>query len=202
MVVREDVAEGDVIVRGEGARTTGEPGSEPPVVVVHDEPKLLATYIAEGTPFHFPGRRLAAHDGSHPWHGRGPLGRPGVLMLQRPGDAHAIWVFWHGPRASSGWYVNLQEPFRRTETGYDTQDSSSTSGCRSAGVGVEGRDVLEDASAKADTPRSRSRRLLGPRGGASSRNSRQAAAGGTRGGRAGSRTRPGRGGGSEPRKAI
>jgi predicted RNA-binding protein associated with RNAse of E/G family len=44
-------------------------------------------------------------------------------MLQRPGEAHAIWVFWHGPeREFAGWYVNLQEPFRRTARGYDTQD--------------------------------------------------------------------------------
>jgi hypothetical protein len=47
----------------------------------------------------------------------------GLLMLQRPGDAYAIWLFWHGPdREFRGWYVNLQEPFRRTAEGYDTQD--------------------------------------------------------------------------------
>ena len=47
----------------------------------------------------------------------------GVLMLQRPGEAYAIWVFWFGEeRAFRGWYVNLQEPFRRNGSGYDTQD--------------------------------------------------------------------------------
>ena len=36
---------------------------------------------------------------------------------------HAIWVFWRGPqREFAGWYVNLQEPFRRTTRGVDTQD--------------------------------------------------------------------------------
>jgi predicted RNA-binding protein associated with RNAse of E/G family len=44
-------------------------------------------------------------------------------MLQRPGDAYAVWVFWGGrDRAFRGWYVNLQDPFRRREDGYDTQD--------------------------------------------------------------------------------
>jgi hypothetical protein len=44
-------------------------------------------------------------------------------MLQRPGEAYAVWHFWDGPdRRFSGWYVNLQEPFRRTSIGYDTQD--------------------------------------------------------------------------------
>ena len=34
-----------------------------------------------------------------------------------------IWLFWRGAgRAFAGWYVNIQEPFRRTVTGYDTQD--------------------------------------------------------------------------------
>ena len=43
--------------------------------------------------------------------------------LQRPGDAYAVWVFWHGPeREFRSWYLNLQEPFRRTAGGYDTQD--------------------------------------------------------------------------------
>ena len=51
------------------------------------------------------------------WHGHG------VLMLQRPGEAHAVWVFWSGPeREHAAWYLNIQEPFRRTAHGYDTQD--------------------------------------------------------------------------------
>jgi Protein of unknown function (DUF402) len=34
-----------------------------------------------------------------------------------------VWVFWSGPgRDFTGWYVNLQEPFRRTKIGIDTQD--------------------------------------------------------------------------------
>jgi hypothetical protein len=36
---------------------------------------------------------------------------------------YAVWVFWHGPERELGaWYVNLQEPFRRTAQGFDTQD--------------------------------------------------------------------------------
>jgi hypothetical protein len=32
-------------------------------------------------------------------------------------------AFWDGPeRRFAGWYVNLEEPFRRTSVGYDTQD--------------------------------------------------------------------------------
>ena len=51
-------SEGEVIVRRE-VLNDGRAWLEVPVVVVRDEPELLATYVAEGTPFHFPGGRLA-----------------------------------------------------------------------------------------------------------------------------------------------
>ena len=115
-------SEGQVILRRE-VLNDGRPWLEVPVVVVRDEPELLATYIAEGTPFAFPEGAFPTPDGRHPWHGRRRWEGHGVLMLQRPGEAHAIWVFWDGPeREFHGWYVNLQEPFRRTDRGYDTQD--------------------------------------------------------------------------------
>lgn len=94
-----------------------------PTVVVHDGPDLLATYIAEGTHLEFPEGDWPSPGGVHPWHGRQRWQGHGLLMLQRPGDSYAIWLFWHGPeREFRGWYVNLQEPFRRTTEGYDTQD--------------------------------------------------------------------------------
>jgi hypothetical protein len=90
------------------------------VRVVRDEPGLLATFLARGTEFDFPEPELRhpwQEDGKKRWRGHG------VLMLQRPDEAHAIWVFWRGARRRfAGWYVNLQEPFRRTAEGYDTQD--------------------------------------------------------------------------------
>jgi Protein of unknown function (DUF402) len=110
-------SEGDLIVRRE-VRNDGWSWLETYVRVVRDEPELLATYIPEGARFVFPPGPEA-----HPWTGRDAWTGHGVLMLQRPGEAHAIWVFWDGPeRELAGWYVNFQEPFRRTANGYDTQD--------------------------------------------------------------------------------
>ncbi|MHB8509518.1 MAG: DUF402 domain-containing protein [Candidatus Dormibacteria bacterium] len=44
-------------------------------------------------------------------------------MLQRPEEAYSVWHFWRGPeRRFHGWYINVQEPFRRTGDGYETQD--------------------------------------------------------------------------------
>jgi hypothetical protein len=110
-------SEGDLILRRE-VRNDGRAWLQNEVRVVRDEPELLATYLAEGTAFEFP-----PYPDAHPWAGRGAWEGHGVLMLQRPGEAHAIWVFWHGDeREFAGWYVNFQEPFRRTPEGYDTQD--------------------------------------------------------------------------------
>lgn len=115
-------SEGETILRRE-VLNDGRSWVETPVVVVRDEPELLASYIPTGAPFHFPDGKWPTPNGLHPWHGRTGWEGHGVLMLQRPGEAHAIWVFWEGPeREFAGWYVNLQEPFRRTAEGYDTQD--------------------------------------------------------------------------------
>jgi hypothetical protein len=98
----------------------GSPWMATTVVVVADEPGLLATYLPEGAEFVFAdGHGL----GPHPWVGRPAWQGHGVLMLQRPGESYAVWHFWDGERRDfAGWYLNLQEPFRRTAAGYDTQD--------------------------------------------------------------------------------
>lgn len=107
------------VVRRETWR--GRPWLGIPVIVVHDEQELLATYIAGGAPLAFPDGDWPG--GSHPWRGKTAWRGHGVLMLQRPGEAHAVWVFWRGrERRFAGWYVNLQAPFRRTALGYDTLD--------------------------------------------------------------------------------
>ena len=90
-------------------------------LVVEDRDDLLALYMPEGGelaigPGEFPG-------GAHPWTGKGRWSGHGVLQLQRPGEMHAVWVFWNGPERELGaWYVNIQEPFRRSSLGFDTQD--------------------------------------------------------------------------------
>ena len=115
-------SEGDVILRRE-VLNDGRCWFHLPVHVIRDEPALLATYIAEGTAFTFPAGDWPIAGGRHPWADRRQWTGHGCLMLQRPGESHAVWLFWHGvERAFHGWYVNVQEPFRRTTVGYDTQD--------------------------------------------------------------------------------
>jgi hypothetical protein len=115
-------SEGDRVLRRE-VLNDGRCWFQLPVRVVRDDDELLATYIPTGAAFDFPPGDWPIAGGRHPWHGKERWERNGVLMLQRPGEAYAIWVFWFGEeRAFRGWYVNLQEPFRRTRRGYDTQD--------------------------------------------------------------------------------
>jgi hypothetical protein len=111
-------APGDAIVRREVWH--GEPKLGWGGRVVEDSPSLLALYMPEGSPLEFDDDFFGA---PHPWANRDRWHGHGVLQLQRPGEMHAVWVFWHGPeREFRGWYVNVQEPFRRTRRGFDTQD--------------------------------------------------------------------------------
>jgi predicted RNA-binding protein associated with RNAse of E/G family len=43
------------------------------------------------------------------------------LCVAPAGAAHSIWHYWEGGRFSH-WYVNLEEPLRRTPVGFDTFD--------------------------------------------------------------------------------
>jgi hypothetical protein len=91
--------------------------------VVRDDEDLLAVYLS-------PGSRLAYPDWpfdrwEHPWRTAGftQWRGHGKLMLHRPGDAYSVDLFWRGPaRAFAGWYLNLQDPFRRHLGGFDTLD--------------------------------------------------------------------------------
>jgi len=91
-----------------------------PVRVVEDTGDLLAVYLAHGTPLTFGGGEFRW--GPHPWTAFEPYWRSeGVLQLQRPGDGYAVWAR-RGGGEFTDWYVNFQEPMRRTDRGFDTLD--------------------------------------------------------------------------------
>ena len=91
-----------------------------PVVVISDQPGLLVTYLPERAPF---GAVSGWPGGEHPWAHREHWEGHGTLMLRRPGDRYSIWVFWHGEsREFACWYVNLEQPYRRSAIGIDTLD--------------------------------------------------------------------------------
>ena len=124
---------GDVVVRRERLGLAPSVMNDPqpvegvwlevPVVVIDDNDQWLTTYIPPSAPFQFPVGEWPTEDGRHPWAARHAWVGHGCLMMQQPGEHHAIWHFWRGPdRAFHGWYINLQTAFVRTADGYDTQD--------------------------------------------------------------------------------
>lgn len=94
--------------------------------VVQDDPGLIALYWPAGTPDKAPQWRLTPKDllsaeqvalVDRKWVGTD------VLMLATPGAAHAVYVMWEEGQATLRcWYIDLQEPLRRTPIGFDTMD--------------------------------------------------------------------------------
>jgi uncharacterized protein len=82
--------------------------------VVEDTEELLTLWIPAGAPCLRPHERdelpYEQELVARPWE------PPGVLQLWPADAAHAIWLL------GDAWYVNLQEPFRRTPDGVDTAD--------------------------------------------------------------------------------
>jgi hypothetical protein len=95
----------------------GRPWLVTPVRVVDDDGRVLATYLAEGTPMAFPEHPF----GPHPWLGRPRWTGTSLLQLHRAGDAYSVWGFYERT-AFTGWYVNFEAPLRRWARGFDTVD--------------------------------------------------------------------------------
>jgi uncharacterized protein DUF402 len=99
-----------------------------PCRIVEDNERLLALFIAAGSKYKAGPKRTAAGKLSMP---RAPLPpdeyvwRKDTLRLMFPGRQHSVWLSWVNTgvsRAFSGYFVNMEEPFRRTAVGFDTQD--------------------------------------------------------------------------------
>jgi uncharacterized protein DUF402 len=85
----------------------------------HDTPDLLALYMPEGSPLRFAADFFGAR---HPWSYTDRWRGHRCSSCSAP-EMRSVLVFWAGEkRTFAGWYVNLQEPFRRTWLGIDTQD--------------------------------------------------------------------------------
>jgi len=98
--------------------------------VVLDNPELIALYIAPGWPTMRRtgvlgggprGRMLVKPDGGHalqPWVDNE------ALVLYQPSDGYSVWLYWHAESHTfREWYVNLEEPWRRTPIGFDSRDN-------------------------------------------------------------------------------
>jgi hypothetical protein len=96
-----------------------------PHFVVHEDPDLVALWLPVGTHMKRPlsdGRPIRGQADrewelyDHVWH------TSSQLALIPWGPAHCVHVIWDEGGEFAGWYVNLQEPLRRSPLGYETDD--------------------------------------------------------------------------------
>jgi predicted RNA-binding protein associated with RNAse of E/G family len=102
--------------------------SERPEIVVQDTPDLLALYLPSNTVINQPvspnGSKADYLDRLNfswtlikaPWIG---LRR---LRLSIPGAFYSILLFWNEDNSLRAWYINLEEPIRRTPQGFEYID--------------------------------------------------------------------------------
>jgi hypothetical protein len=87
---------------------------------------LTALYWRAGTPNKLPEKRFAVEDLltlQGPQLVDSTWTDTDVLMLVPGGAAHSVYAMWEAGQANFRcWYVNLQEPLRRTHLGFDTMD--------------------------------------------------------------------------------
>lgn len=99
-----------------------------PCRVVTDRPNLLALFIAAGSRYKAGPKKTAAEKRVMQKHLLPPneyVWRKDMLRLMFPGRRHSVYLFWNqhqSERSLSYYFVNLEEPYRRTAVGFDTQD--------------------------------------------------------------------------------
>lgn len=97
-----------------------------PTIVVQDKPDLVVLYMPAGVL----GRNVAHKPTTKELFSPAEIKivecswqRTDVLMLIVPNEAFSTYLMWEtGTKNLNCWYVNLQEPIRRTGIGFDTMD--------------------------------------------------------------------------------
>jgi hypothetical protein len=99
-----------------------------PCRVVEDSDEVVALFIAAGSPYKAGPKRTAKEKRAAPRLDTPPdeyIWRNDTLRLMLPGRCHSVSLSWSGDagqRRLLKYFVNLEEPYRRTAVGFDTQD--------------------------------------------------------------------------------
>jgi hypothetical protein len=100
-----------------------------PVVVLEETAERVVVHVPDGSEVAWPSIGGQPHRSvplesryrspwrasTRTWNGSGPV------IVHPPGRAHTIWHLYDAG-AFSGWYVNLETPWRRTSLGFDSRD--------------------------------------------------------------------------------
>lgn len=87
--------------------------------IVEESPELVALWIPAGSPAKVPAGGLRIPDDE--WTLEDTTSSWDALSLSRPGRRHSIWIHWR-PTHGYWWYVNFEQPLRRSPVGFDTFD--------------------------------------------------------------------------------
>jgi hypothetical protein len=96
-----------------------------PQYIVQDTPELIALYWCAGTPVRRWYRRPTVQEvlSSTPQLIDSEWTETDVLSLITPGESHSIDIMWDSKQhIHRCWYIQLQEPLRRSPIGFDTMD--------------------------------------------------------------------------------
>ena len=99
-----------------------------PCRVVEDRDDVVALFIAAGSPYKAGPKRSAAEKRRQPRVGLPPdeyVWRNDTLRLLFPEQSHSVSLSWQREGDTQRllkYFVNMEEPFRRTAIGFDTQD--------------------------------------------------------------------------------
>ena len=99
-----------------------------PCRVVEDRDDLVALFIAAGTLYKAGPKKSAVDKRRQPRSRLPPneyVWRTDTLRLMLPASSHSVslsWVSESGARRLLKYFVNMEEPYRRTAIGFDTQD--------------------------------------------------------------------------------
>jgi hypothetical protein len=88
--------------------------------IVEESTTAMAFWIPAGAPAKVPSGGLRIP--SDQWELEDAAPNRDQLCVARPGRAHSIYLFWSDDWELSHWYVNFEEPLRRTPVGFDTFD--------------------------------------------------------------------------------
>jgi predicted RNA-binding protein associated with RNAse of E/G family len=101
-----------------------------PVTVIEDTDENLVSYLAPGTLIDYPvdvehGAKCFSMWLSGDWELRKKLFKPpGLLRIAPQGEPFEVFASVLSEGGISSWYVNFQEPLRRTPQGFDTMDQT------------------------------------------------------------------------------
>jgi predicted RNA-binding protein associated with RNAse of E/G family len=101
-----------------------------PVTVIEDTNENFVSYLAPGTLIDYPvdvehGEKCFSMWLSGDWKLRKrTFKQPGILLIAPQGMPFVVFANIRDEGGVSSWYVNFQEPLRRTRQGFDTMDET------------------------------------------------------------------------------